>query len=62
MLAGTVMLGDLDDFINPSQSCVNPLFASTQAVGSTAPLAPGEARGIAKISIASDLGSFVPEL
>ena len=51
--AGSVMLGDLNDFIAPSQSCVNPLFAvpsssssasssasSTSASGSTA--TPGD--------------------
>jgi len=25
--AGAVLLGDLDDFVAPSQACVNPLFA-----------------------------------
>lgn len=26
--AASVVLGELDDFIEPSQACVNPLFAS----------------------------------
>lgn len=25
----SVFIGDLDDFINPSQACVNPIFAGT---------------------------------
>lgn len=25
--AGSVVLGDLDDFVSPSQACVNPIFA-----------------------------------
>jgi hypothetical protein len=29
MFAGAVMLGGLDDFVTPSQACVNPLFASS---------------------------------
>ena len=48
MFAGTVMLGDLDDFIVPAQACVNPLFtdvpkqqATSNGEGQLAHLAEG---------------------
>lgn len=59
MLAGTVMLGDLDDFIAPAQACVNPLFADAVnakpvADADGAPSAPSPNRGLARVAIASD--------
>ena len=45
------MLGDLDDFIVPSQACVNPLFAPPKPSSFSAP----EGKGAAKITIDSDL-------
>lgn len=50
MFAGAVMLGDLDDFIVPSQACVNPLFARPKDAAADAG-APGKGR----IVIDSDL-------
>lgn len=54
-----VMLGDLDDFITPSQSCVNPLFTDAAkpapkagAVGDAS--AVGDKKGVAKLDLASD--------
>ena len=32
MFAGSVMLGDLSDFIAPSQACVNPILTRAAAV------------------------------
>lgn len=51
MFAGAVMLGDLDDFIAPSQACVNPLFAKP---GAAAASDTGHG-GPARIAIESDL-------
>lgn len=60
MLAGSVMLGDLDDFIAPGQSCVNPIFNKTPSAAA-APDARSSARdgaldprGTAKLSLVSD--------
>lgn len=60
MFSGAALLADLDDFIAPSQSCVNPLFSGA-AEGSGAARLPGEAgasneskRGAAKLDLASD--------
>lgn len=52
MFAGAVMLGDLDDFIVPSQACVNPLFARPKDAAADAEK-PGN--GQARIAIDSDL-------
>ena len=56
MFSGAALLADLDDFIAPSQSCVNPLFTDAAAapragVGGGAAAAP---RGGAKLELASD--------
>lgn len=60
------MLGDLDDFISPGQSCVNPIFnkatgSKTDDAGAGAPAAHNTAargtldpRGTAKLSLVSD--------
>ena len=48
--AGSVMLGDLNDFIEPAQACVNPLFASDEP-------AAGQDKGVAKISLDSGIFS-----
>ena len=48
--AGSVMLGDLNDFIEPAQACVNPLFASDEP-------AAGPDKGVAKISLDSGIFS-----
>ncbi len=52
--ASKVMLGDLDDFIIPSQACTNPLFTETG----------GNQTGAAKISLDVDdmFGGFVTYL
>lgn len=47
--AGSVMLGDLNDFIAPSTTCVNPVFAEPAQ-------SSGEKLGVAKISL--DSGVF----
>ena len=64
--AGKVILGDLDDFIAPSQSCVNPLFASPSAPSGSAAGEGGDGdgvdkRGVAKISLNSSIFSGIPE-
>jgi iron only hydrogenase large subunit-like protein len=63
MFAGSVMLGDLDDFINPSQSCINPLFSDdvNKAAAAATTSSSGEqledTRGIAKISLENDFSA-----
>lgn len=54
--AGAVLLGDLDDIIAPSQSCVNPLFTSgTETAPSEASAAvDGGSSGRAKVSLELD--------
>ena len=47
--AGSVMLGDLNDFIAPAQACVNPLFAGDSAATKD--------KGAAKISLDSGIFS-----
>ena len=71
--AGSVMLGDLNDFIAPSQSCVNPLFAvpsssastsastATSGDGTAAPDDARDPRGVAKISLSSGIFSGIAE-
>jgi hypothetical protein len=53
MFAGNVMIGDLNDFIQPSQSCINPRFMSSTAPATHA-ADQSEIAGRAKIEIASD--------
>ena len=50
--AGSVMLGDLDDFITPAQSCVNPMFADEVNSMSTEER-DALRRGTAKVSLSS---------
>lgn len=52
----SVFLGDLDDYIQPSQACVNPLFtpASTGAQDDGAAARP---LGVAKISLETELSA-----
>lgn len=45
-----VMLGDLDDFISPTQSCTNPLFVSQGDESASG----AKDVGVAKLSLASD--------
>ena len=40
----SVFLGDLSDFIEPSQSCINPLFTGSDAAAGVA-AAPSESGG-----------------
>lgn len=52
----SVFLGDLDDYIQPSQACVNPLFTPSSAAaggggGASAPL------GVAKIALETELSA-----
>lgn len=51
--ASGVVLGDLSDFIEPSQACVNPLFASE--VNREEP-----AEGAAKVAVDSSVFSGIP--
>lgn len=53
--AGAVMLGGLDDFIAPSQSCVNPLFVGEKKKPDAAE-PPADPRGVARITL--DLDDF----
>ena len=57
--AGAVVLGDLDDFIAPSQSCVNPIIA-TDVADASAKLDSGVQQGMAKISLDSGVFSGLP--
>jgi hypothetical protein len=67
MMAGSVMLGDLNDFIAPSQACVNPLFAGPAKKGSSGeggtasdpPVDASVRRGVAKIQLDSDFGGAI---
>jgi hypothetical protein len=52
--AGAVMLGDLDDFIAPSQACVNPLFFAPKKPEIAAP-GVLDAKATARVSLDSDL-------
>jgi hypothetical protein len=56
--AGSVILGDLDDFIAPSQSCVNPLFTESKGVAARSAPAPSQPpadrRGAARLALDSD--------
>jgi iron only hydrogenase large subunit-like protein len=56
MLAGTVMLGDLNDFIAPSQACVNPILAAKPQV------AAGSGEGAAKVTLSLDYDEPKPSL
>ncbi len=53
------MLGDLNDYIVPAQSCVNPLFAD-QVNGAASSLDEGTRKGMARISLSSDVFSGLP--
>ena len=48
----SVILGDLNDFINPSAACVNPLFVSSYGKDV-------DAKGTAKISLDSSIFSGI---
>lgn len=48
----SVFLGDLDDFIQPSQSCINPMFSTEDE----------KEVGVVQISIASDAMEVQPDL
>lgn len=54
--AGSVILGDLSDFIEPTQACVNPLFAA-DVKRSQEEL--DAAKGAAKISLDSGIFSGI---
>jgi hypothetical protein len=54
--SSSVLLGDLNDFIAPSQACVNPLFAPP----SPADEPDAVKRGRAKVSLDSDVFSGLP--
>ena len=57
------MLGDLNDFIVPAQSCVNPLFADAVnggAAGEDDPDAARRKKGLARVSLSSDVFSGLP--
>jgi iron only hydrogenase large subunit-like protein len=56
MLAGTVMLGDLNDFIAPSQACVNPILAAKPQAGA------GSAEGVSKVTLSLDYDEPKPSL
>ena len=58
--SSAVLLGDLSDFIAPSQACVNPLFATDVNAAATAEVSEGERKGRAKISLDSDIFSGLP--
>lgn len=70
MFAGSVMLGDLNDFITPSQACVNPLFLDDKNKSSNASdpnarfgsstrnLDPNVRKGFAKVTLDSDMGGM----
>lgn len=55
--AGAVVLGDLSDFIEPSQACVNPLFAAD--VNAAKQEADAQKKGAAKISLDSGIFSGI---
>ena len=52
MFSGAALLADLDDFIAPSQSCVNPLF--TEPAPPARAGATGARGGGARLELASD--------
>ncbi|KAF1316924.1 Nuclear prelamin a recognition factor-like protein, partial [Globisporangium splendens] len=47
----SVFLGDLDDYIQPSQACINPLFTSDASTGNGAQNDASRPAGVAKISL-----------
>ena len=50
----SVFIGDLDDFITPSQACVNPIFAGTaeaQPKAKGADAGDGDSKGRAKVTL-----------
>jgi hypothetical protein len=51
----SVFLGDLNDFIQPSQACVNPMFVDTRTSASS--LNSIDGKGAAKVSLKSDVFS-----
>lgn len=57
--AGAVVLGDLNDFVAPSQACVNPIIASDVANANDV-LDAGIQQGLAKISLDSGIFSGLP--
>lgn len=50
------MLGDLNDFIAPSQACVNPILAAKPQAGA------GSAEGVAKVTLSLDYDEPKPSL
>lgn len=50
------MLGDLDDFITPSQQCINPIFTD----GKPTVEKSKEEKGVAKISLDSSIFDGLP--
>ena len=57
--AGAVVLGDLNDFVAPSQACVNPIIASDIATANET-LDAESMLGLAKISLESSIFSGLP--
>ena len=55
----SVLLGDLNDFIQPSQACTNPLFVSDKGDGGEVSMAstPATTRGTAKVTLDSGIFS-----
>lgn len=48
----SVFIGDLDDFITPSQACVNPIFAGTaEATPKPTGDGAGDSKGRAKVTL-----------
>eukprot|EP00514_Thraustochytrium_sp_LLF1b_P006133 CAMPEP_0184519922 /NCGR_PEP_ID=MMETSP0198_2-20121128/6888_1 /TAXON_ID=1112570 /ORGANISM="Thraustochytrium sp., Strain LLF1b" /LENGTH=568 /DNA_ID=CAMNT_0026910477 /DNA_START=115 /DNA_END=1821 /DNA_ORIENTATION=- len=56
--ASSVMLGDLNDFISPSQACVNPIFAKGDDTSASPKAEDPSSVGLPKIGLAleNDLG------
>ena len=57
----SVLLGDLNDFIQPEQACTNPLFVSQDAPKEEDKLAPKSKKGVAKISLDSGIFSGITD-
>jgi iron only hydrogenase large subunit-like protein len=52
----SVFLGDLDDYIQPSQACVNPLFTGASNAPANANGKGAPSTGVAKIMLETELG------
>ena len=55
----SVLLGDLNDYIEPSQACVNPLFVSVDAKKEVDQPPTKSKKGVAKISLDSGIFSGI---